>query len=192
MTREATSTVILNDGREVALGWLARGDQEWLAGLTKGLDADEYAYLGVDLRDQAALAHWLAGIRQGKRKILGAWDPAHPADLAGYALLQPGRGAHRHIGQVETFLAPAARELGLGSNMIRELAAEATKDGLLFLELEVHLKQRGLINAFKNLGFELKAIIEGYRVGLEGQPYDVIIMLKRLAHVATKDFLYRY
>jgi len=192
MEREKCAETILNDGREAALGWLGPDDAPAVVALGQGLASDEAGYLSVALDDARAVEAWLSETPASGRKVLGAWEPGRSDQLHGFVSLEPGRGAHRHIGRLEAFLHPEMRELGLGSNLIKEAASQATVDGLMLLELEVHVKQRGLINAFKNLGFELKAIIEAYRVDTAGEPYDVIIMLKRLAHVATKDFLHRF
>jgi GNAT superfamily N-acetyltransferase len=192
MPSRADSTTILNDGREMALRLLGPDDEPAAAAMVRGLDPREIAHLDQDLADEEVRRRWLEEASFGRRRVLGALDPAAEGRLGGYCSLEQGQGAHRHMGRVETFLHPAYRELGLGSNLLKEVAARATREELVLLQVEIHAERRALVRAYKNLGFELKAIIESYRVDPAGEPYDVIIMLHRLVHVSNKDFLYRY
>jgi L-amino acid N-acyltransferase YncA len=192
MPAKAESHAILNDGREMALRLLGPPDGAAAAAMVQGLDPVEIAHLDWDLADPAVREQWLAEAEAGPRRVLGALDPAEGGRLAGYCSLERGRGAHRHMGRVETFLHPDYRELGLGSNLLKEVASRATHEELVLLQVEIHAERRALVRAYKNLGFELKAIIESYRMDPSGEPYDVIIMLHRLVHVSNKDFLYRY
>ncbi len=186
------TTVILNDGREVDLRWLGAEDRPLLEALAAALPAEDLRHLNQDLRRGEVLQEWLEGLAGGSMRLLGAQDSAQGGRLAGYCSLRPGRGAHAHLGEVEVVLHPAYRELGLGSNLVREVAAAAEEAGLIFLQVEVPVAELGLITAFQRLGFELKAIMENYRVDLGGEPYHAIIMLKRLRYQSHKEFLYRF
>jgi hypothetical protein len=170
MPAKAESHAILNDGREMALRLLGPTDGQAAAAMVRGLDPVEIAHLDWDLADPAVREQWLAEAEAGPRRVLGALDPAEGGRLAGYCSL----------------------ERGLGSNLLKEVASRATRQEMVLLQVEIHAERRALVRAYKNLGFELKAIIESYRVDPAGEPYDVIIMLHRLVHVSNKDFLYRY
>jgi len=186
------TTVMLNDGREVGLRWLTAEDRPLLEELAAALPAEDLRHLNQDLRQGEVLQQWLEGLAAGSMRLLGAQDPAEGGRLAGYCSLQPGRGAHAHLGELEVVLHPAYRDLGLGSNLVREVAGAAGEAGLMFLKAEVPVEELGLITAFQRLGFELKAIMENYRVDLAGEPYHAIIMLKRLRYQSHKEFLYRF
>jgi ribosomal protein S18 acetylase RimI-like enzyme len=186
------TTAILNDGRELTLAWLAADQAAKFSEFFSGLSEDDIRHLSLNPKDSGQLQRWLAGLERGNLFILAARDPEESLRLAGYCALKLGRGAHGHMAQVETFLHPDYRDLGLGSNLIKEAASLGSRRKLDFLEAEVHVEDRPLMDALKNLGFELKAIIEDYRVDCSGLPYDVIIMLKRLSYPSKKEFLYRY
>ena len=185
-------TAILNDGRELVLSWLGAAQVPLFAEFAASLRVDDIVHLGLNLKDAKQLERWLNGLERGELFILAASDPEEQDRLAGFCALSLGRGAHSHMAQVEAFLHPAYRNLGLGSNLIKEAAGLASQRELDYLEAEVHVEDRPLMDALKNLDFELKAIIEDYRVDCSGEPYDVIIMLKRLSYPSNKEFLYRY
>ncbi|KMY66671.1 hypothetical protein AAU61_16300 [Desulfocarbo indianensis] len=192
MAGATETTAILNDGRELALAWLTPGDAGIFPQLAESLAPADTAHLSLDLKNPAQLTRWLESLERGELLILAARDPEENRRLSGYCALRLGRGARAHMAQVETFLQPPYRDLGLGSTLIKEAAGLAAQRKLDYLEAEVHVEDRALIDALKNLGFELKAIIENYRVDCAGEPYDVIILLKRLSYPSKKEFLYRY
>ncbi len=192
MAGNKETTVILNDGRELVLAWLAPEEVPAFQAFVEGLDPADIAHLSLNLKSPEDLSRWLGGLERGELLILAARDPEADRRLSGYCALHLGRGAHAHMGQVETFLHPDYRDLGLGSNLIKEAAGLASQRKLGFLKAEVHVEDRPLMGALKQLGFELKAIIENYRVDCWGEPYDVIILLKRLSYPSNKEFLYRY
>ncbi len=185
-------TAILNDGRELVLTWLSPAQTPSLSEFLTVLNKDDISHLSLNLKDPGQLERWLKGMERGELLILAARDPEKEDRLAGYCALSLGRGAHSHIAQVEAFLHPDYRDLGLGSNLIREAAGLASQRELDYLEAEVHVEDRALMDALKNLDFALKAIIEDYRLDCSGDAYDVIIMLKRLSYPSNKEFLYRY
>lgn len=185
-------TAILNDGRELVLFWLGPDRCPDFKDFITGLNKDDIAHLSLNLKDPEQLENWLGGLERGELLILAARDPEAGNCLAGFCALSLGRGAHAHLARVEAFLHPDYRDLGLGSNLIKDAAGLALERKLDYLEAEVHVEDRALMDALKNLDFELKAIIENYRMDCSGQAYDVIIMLKRLSYPSNKEFLYRY
>lgn len=185
-------TAILNDGRELAIAWLTPAQASKFSEFLIGMNEDDIAHLSLNPQDPEQLERWLNGLERGELLILAARDPEKERRLAGFCALRLGKGAHSHMAQAETCLHPDYRDLGLGSTLIREAAGLASQRKLDFLKAEVHVEDRALMDALKNIGFELKAIIEDYRVDCSGKPYDVIIMLKRLSYPSNKEFLYRY
>ncbi|MFH1057361.1 MAG: GNAT family N-acetyltransferase [Pseudomonadota bacterium] len=186
------STVCLNDGREVCVKWLAPGDLPAVLEFVAGLDEADLSYLNQDLKDIPAMSNRLERLDEGRLRVLAAFDPENGDRMTGYAYLMCGLWAAAHRAAVECFLLPAYRDLGLGSTLLREVAAAAKAAGLMQLQAEIHVDKKEHIAAFKRLGFELKAILEDYRVDRHGRPYDVIILLKRLRYPSTQDFLYKY
>ena len=192
MVSAKETTAILNDGRELALAWLTSGQAGDFSEFLTGMNEADTAHLSLNPHDAGQLERWLSGLERGELLILAARDPEKERRLAGYCALRLGWGAHSHTAQAETFLHPDYRDLGLGSTLIKEAAGVATQRQLDFLMAEVHVEDRPLMDALKSLGFELKAVIEDYRVDCSGKPYDVIIMMKRLSYPSNKEFFYRY
>ncbi|MCB2185813.1 MAG: GNAT family N-acetyltransferase [Deltaproteobacteria bacterium] len=192
MSISVPETLSLNDGREVGLAWLGPQDAAPFAELACGLDADELNQQDLNLEDQEAVCAWLAEIGRTCFHVLAARDPGQGDALIGYAFLKRGRYSAAHRAMVASLLHPSFRNLGLGSGLLREVAHLGEDLGLMFLEAEIPASRRDLVASYKRLGFELKAILEDYRVDRQGRPYDVIILMKRLYHQVTQEFLYRY
>lgn len=186
------STVTINDGREVNVKWLGPADAEAVLAFVAAQDENDLLHLNQDLKDINAMSKRLARLGGDRLRILAAFDPEDGEKVAGYAYMLRGAWASAHRAVVECFIGPAYRDLGLGSTLLRELAAAAEAAGLMLLQAEIHVDKKELIIAFKRLGYELKAILEDYRLDRHGRPYDVIILLKRLRYQSTQDFLYRY
>ncbi len=192
MAQDYHGTVILNDGRELGFQWLGPGHRPALEALVGALPRDERRFLGLDFQKPGTFESCLAGGEDSPRRLLGAFDSEAGDRLAGYAYLVLGRDAHAHMAEVESVLHPEYRDLGLGSGLLREMVSHASGAGILLLRVEVNLDDKELISAVKRLGFEPKAILEDYRLDNQGEPYDVIVMIRRLVFSSNQEFLYRY
>lgn len=184
--------LMLNNGNQVECLWLDRQSMAPLRELAGRVDSKMLGRHRQDLTDQAAMAQWLEGLGQGGLTVLAAMDPEADGRTAGYAYLQKGAKSSAHIGEVEAFIHPDYREMGLGSALLRLIADFAESQGLMFLKVDLPAERRDLVTAYKRLGFQLKAILEDYRVDRSGHPYDVIIMVKRLAIRGNRELLYSY
>jgi len=184
--------LMLNNGDQVDCLWLDRQNTAPLLELAGRVDSRTLGRHRQDLTDRAALEHWLEGLGQGGLSVLAALDSQAGGRTAGYIYLQKGQKSSAHIGEVEAFIHPDYRDLGLGSALLRFMAEYAEGQGLMFLKVDLPAERRDLVTAYKRLGFQIKAILEDYRVDRSGQPYDVIIMIKRLAMSGNRELLYSY
>jgi ribosomal protein S18 acetylase RimI-like enzyme len=192
MAQDYHGTVILNDGRELVFQWLGPGHRPALEALIQALPAEKRRFLGLNFREAGTYESCLSTDDESFRRLLGAFDSEGGDRLAGYAYLCLGRDAHAHMAEVETVLHPDYHDLGLGSGLLREMISHTSGAGILLLRVEANLDDKQLISALKRLGFEPKAILEDYRLDAEGEPYDVIIMIRRLLFSSDREFLYRY
>lgn len=181
MTQPTPATVMLNDGREMALRELAKADAGLVDDFAAGLNGQAAGFLAQDLTTQEGRASWLEGMGAEDYHVLGALDPELGGRLAGYCRLRTGLGAHAHTGEIEVFIHPDYAGLGLGSGLLRETAHRAKGQGLLLLRAEIPVDNKDKLVALKTLGFELKAIVEDFRIDTAGQPYDVIIRILAMA-----------
>ncbi len=186
------ATVSLNDGRELGMKWLTPQDSEAVLSFVHDLPEEEVRHLNQDLKDLRAMTARLERLNSDRLRILAAFDPEAGGRMAGYAYLLRGSWASAHRADVECFVHHDYRDLGLGSCLMRHLGAAARAMGLMLLKAEIHVDRKDLITAFKRLGFELKAILEDYRVDRQGRPYDVIILLERLQTTSAQEYLFRY
>lgn len=192
MPGDFQSTVMLNDGREVGLRWMSAGDEPGVLEFIDGLARSDFDRRTQELADRQAIISHLHKLDDQTRLMLGAFELGGEKRLAGYASLRRGRYSSSHRAALESFVHPAFRNMGLGSNLIRTLIEKAQELGLMLLQAEVGSDQHDLIQAYKRLGFQLKAVLEDYRLDADGKPYDVIVLLNRLYDQGTQEFLYRY
>ncbi len=192
MSGQYFTTVILNDGRDVGLKWLQPDDLELVLQFIDSLDREQHANVSHDLVDPKAVRAAMAQLGGANPKMLGAFDLDSDHVLSAYAFFRRGAYSSAHRAKVQTIVHPHYRDLGMGSALMRFLSQTADEMQLMLLQVEIRMDQQELITACKRLGFELKAILEDFRVDLDGNPYDVIILLKRLKRQGEKEFLYRY
>lgn len=192
MTPAKPTPIMLNDGRELTLSWLGADDRPRFEAFCQSLGDGDLMCLHQDLGDHSCLDQWFEEVGGPGFHLLAAIDQAEGGRVAGYAFLRRGRFSASHRAMVESLVHPDYRSLGLGSAMLRQVAALGLSLELMFLEAEVPVIDRDLIDSYKRLGFELKAILEDYRLNRLGDPYDVIILMKRTRQAASKEFFYRY
>ena len=184
--------VMLNDGSLVECIWLTLENKEPILELSRTIKPELLGRHRQDLTNTRAVEQWLNGLGQGGLSVLVAQDPAKANMPAGYAYLQKGSLWSAHMGTVEAYVHPDYRNLGLGSALLRKIVRHAEGLGLMFAKAELPAERRDLVTAHKRLGFQVKAILEDYRVDRTGKPYDVLIMTKRIMVDSTQEFLYSY
>lgn len=192
MGNDFSTTVMLNDGRDMVLRALGPQDKELALSFINDLGGIDQADPAHDLASPESLGAVMDRLAEPEVFCLAAFDPGENDRLAGYALLEQGRHSAAHRASLQSFVHPEYRDLGLGSNLMRTLTERAQEMSLMILQVEIRVDQQDLINACKRLGYQLKAVLEDYRVDPGGAPYDVIIMLKRLRKPGESEFLYRY
>lgn len=184
--------LMLNDGSTVNCIWLTPENKSPLLELSRRLEPGMVGRHRQDLTNIEAVEQWLGALGSGGLAVLVAQDPGRNNRAAGYVYLQKGSRWSAHMGTVEAYVDPDYRNLGLGSGLLREIVRHAEGLGLMFVKAELPAERRDLVTAYKRLGFQLKAILEDYRVDRAGKPYDVLIMTKRVMVDSTQEFLYSY
>jgi ribosomal protein S18 acetylase RimI-like enzyme len=192
MAQNLPITVMLNDGREASLRLLRQEDKPVVLGFIESLSRADFDRRTHELADPQAVSASMDRLDGQRYLMLGAFDLSQDQCMAGYAFLRRGIYSSAHRASLESFVHPSYRNMGLGSNLIRTLDELAQQLGVMMLQMEVGADQHDLIQAFKRLGFSLKAVLEDYRLDADCKPYDVIILLKQHYQCGTQEFLYRY
>jgi len=166
--------VTLADGTRVLLRPLLPEDREALIALFEPVGPDDYKLMRNDVRDRALVGSWVDNLDYKKVLPLVAIVSDR---IVGDATLHFRRGPGRHLADVRIFLSKEFRRRGLGSAMLRALIDIARKCGLQQLVAEIVADQTKVINAFKNLGFEQRAVYPDYFMMPDGETHDVVVLM---------------
>jgi putative acetyltransferase len=166
--------VTLADGTRVLLRPLTREDREALIALFEPVGPDDYKLMRNDVRNKEIVGAWVDNLDYKRVLPLVAVVSNR---IVGDATLHFRTGPGRHIADVRIFLSKEFRRRGLGTAMLRALIDIARKCGLQQLVAEVVADQVKVINAFKNLGFEQRALYPDYFMMPDGETHDVVVLI---------------
>lgn len=180
---------ILISGETVVFRSLEKADQEALLRFFNRIPEHERECLRHNVCDPNTVACWVRDLDYTKVIPVVALDEA-TREIVAVSTLHRKRGVSRHIAEVRIVVGPSHRKLGLGSSLIKEIISIGTEQGLYFLQAEIIADNRLAIKAFRQLGFELKCILEDLFMTRSGQTRDVALMLKPLRINMEEDFFY--
>ncbi len=166
--------VSLSDGTRVLLRPLMADDKNALLALFEPTSHADLQLMRNDVRNRELVASWTDHIDYNKVLPLVAVVNDR---IVGDATLHLRSGPSRHVGDVRIFLAKEFRRRSLGSAMLRATIDLARKSGLQQLVAEVVADQVNVINAFKELGFELRATYPDYFMMPDGDTHDVAVLI---------------
>lgn len=171
--------VTLADGTRVLLRPLMPEDRAALIALFEPVGPDDYKLMRNDVRNRELVGSWVDKLDYKKVLPIVAVIAER---IVGDATLHFRTGPGRHIADVRIFLSKEFRRRGLGTAMLRALIDVARKCGLQLLVAEVVADQVKVINAFKNLGFEQRALYPEYFMMPDGETHDVVVLMLSLTH----------
>ncbi len=172
--------VILPDGARISLRPLVAGDREKLIELFSRATRDDVSRLRDDVLDPSVVDGWIWNLDYSRVFPLVA---VTGEQIVGQATLHFRRGPERHMAEVRIFLDKEIRRHGLGTHMLRCLIDLTRKGGLHLLLAEVVTDQPQIIKAFRELGFEQRAILPDHFMLPDGETRDVaLLMLPLIRH----------
>ena len=182
---------LLNNGEPVLFKVLVRDDEEAVRAFYHDIPDHEVEGFRDQVPDPRTVGTWIRRLDQLQVLPLAAWNGARTR-IIGLASLNRLAGAYRHVAEIYVVVGADHRQLGLGSSLIKELIEIGTRQGLHFLEAKVLIENQLALRAFRQLGFEVKATLEGYFMTRDGKTKDVALMLKRLRYDLEEDFFYLF
>ncbi|MCX7837994.1 MAG: GNAT family N-acetyltransferase [Anaerolineae bacterium] len=171
--------VTLADGTRVLLRPLMHEDRDGLIALFEPVGPDDYKLMRNDVRNKELVGSWVDKLDYKKVLPIVAVVAER---IVGDATLHFRGGPGRHIADVRIFISKEFRRRGLGTAMLRALIDVARKCGLQLLVAEVVADQVKVISAFKNLGFEQRALYPDYFMMPDGETHDVVVLMLPLTH----------
>jgi RimJ/RimL family protein N-acetyltransferase len=170
--------ITLADGARVLFRPLTGEDKAALLALFVPVSDEDLRLMHDNVRDRELVTGWVEHLDYGK--ILPIVAVVNNR-IVGDATLRFHVGPARHIGDVRIFIARDFRRRGLGTAMLRSIIDLARKSGLQQVVAEVLANQVKTVNAFKQLGFELRATYPDYFMTPDGETHDVNVLFLSLA-----------
>ncbi|MBI5033586.1 MAG: GNAT family N-acetyltransferase [Chloroflexi bacterium] len=170
--------VMLSDGTRVLLRPLTKEDKQALVALFESTSFEDFKLMRNDVRNKEMVASWAENVDYRRVLPMVAVVNDH---IVGDATLHFRTGPGRHIADVRIFLSKEFRRRGLGTVLLRGLIDAAKKSGLQQLVAEVVADQVKVINAFKELGFEQRAVYPDYFMMPDGETHDVAVLILALS-----------
>ena len=122
------------------------------------------------------LGRHLALIENGKRIAVVA---EYQGKVVGQVGVNPRSGHSSHVGVLGIGLSKGYREVGLGSELMKEAERLSKEQGLTYMSLEVYSKNERAKHVYEKLGY-IKIGSEPEAINLNGEIMDNIYMYKKL------------
>ena len=165
----------LRDGTRVILKPMTPDDAGALLEFFRGIPAEDRFYLKEDVTSRKVVERWVKELDYDRALPLLGW--ADDRVVADATLHRNRAGARRHSGEVRVLVAPEYRNRGLGTNLLRELAEIADKNGLERVLFEaVAETEEAAIQAAKYLGFVQVGVLTNFAKDLDGHPRDLVLL----------------
>lgn len=169
--------VMLSDGTRVLLRPLVKEDKPGLIALFDHVSEDDLKLMRNDVRNKEMIGAWAEQVDYSKVVPLVAVVNDR---IVGDATLHFRWGPGRHLADVRIFLSKEFRRRGLGIALLRGIIDVGKKMGLQQLVAEIVADQVKVINAFKELGFEQRAVYPDYFMMPDGETHDVAVLILML------------
>lgn len=165
----------LRDGTRVTIRPLQRDDKEALLEFFLGIPEEERFFLKEDVTSPAVISSWVENMDY--RRVLPLLAIVDGKVVADGVLVRRRGGARDHIGEIRIVVAPAYRNRGLGSAVIRELCDIADDAGLEKVLFEVVAeKEKDALKAAEWSGFMRVCTLEGAARDIDGRHHDVVLL----------------
>jgi GNAT superfamily N-acetyltransferase len=167
--------VTLRDGDSITLRALGRGDEEALFDFFLHIPEDDRFFLRDDVSSPDVIREWVTNLDHDRAIPLVATDGHR---IVGEGAVVRRRGAARnHVAEIRLAVAPAWRNRGVGTELIRSLCEVAAKAGFSAVLFElVEDGEAGAIQAVEEMGFVRIGRLEGGARDRDGQLHDLVTL----------------
>jgi hypothetical protein len=179
MLKHYPKEIILKDGSGVTLRPLQKGDEQLLWNMYKRLSEEDRWFLESDVSDFETIRHWTEN--NDLKRLISIVAVLEGEIIAHATLIRKYHGANSHIGKIRISVDPTFRERHLGTWILLELNNLAISMGLEILVMRlVGGRDTYVSKGIKRLDFREDAFLKDYLKDREGNPYNLVIMVKRL------------
>ena len=164
----------LKDGTAITLRPLGEGDADALLEMFKRIPQADLAYLREDVTDRKLIDRWVKSV--DIERVFPLIAVSGDRIVGDTTLHRSKAGASRHIGEIRIVIDQEYRKKGLGTVMIRELIATASRWGLEKVIAELVSEEQAAVKAFRNLGFQQVAVLPDFYKAQNGATYDKVVL----------------
>ena len=167
--------LLLRDSTPITIRLMEPGDKIRLLKFFEGVSEEDRHYLKENVTAPEVIQSWTSGINL--QRVIPIVALEGDAIVADGTLHRSRAPARQHVGEIRLVVAPASRERGLGTRMIRELIDHAASLGLhkVFFEL-VARREEQAIGAAKSMGFGEAAVLQEAAKDYWGNLQDLVIL----------------
>jgi RimJ/RimL family protein N-acetyltransferase len=177
MLQSYPKQVVVKGGTRVILRPMVKEDRDKLKAFFREIPFEDRWYLKEDVADPAVIDSWVDHLDYDRvLPILAEVDGRIVADAT---LHRRTFGALKGTAKIRVVVGPEYRRRGLGTWMILDILNIAMLGGVERLMAElVAGKEEAALRATEQFGFVREGVIRGGARDPEGNPYDLVIMVK--------------
>lgn len=178
MLGDYPKTVVVHNGTRVTLRPMVAADAGKLLEFFRSVPEVDRWYLKEDAADPKVIASWAQGINYDRVLPIVAEVDGNRI-VADASLHRHPYGAWRSYAKLRIVVAPEMRDQGLGTWMVLDLINYAMLTGICKLAVELVTGcQEAAMDACMRLGFVKEATLSGVAHGPDGEPLDMVILVK--------------
>ncbi len=167
-------TVEIKDGN-VSLDLMTPAAEDEVLAFAGTLPPHDLLFLRRDITEPKVLSAWVRQLETGEITSLLARDESGEI-LGCTAVVQDEHSWSPHVGELRVLVAPAAKDRGLGRQLIQESFLIALGLGLEKLTAQMTPDQTGAINVFEEMGFTAEALLKEHVRDQDGEKHDIVIL----------------
>jgi RimJ/RimL family protein N-acetyltransferase len=179
MLEEYPKKINLPDGLSLVLRPMTRDDQYALYNFFIGLQKEDRRFLRNVVTDRKLIEKWARNLNYEQvLPILAEYDGRIVANAT---LHYQTFGWGRHVAEIRVTVAPEFQGRRLGTALIEELTALASRGQVKKLLARIVTKREGVIKAFEKAGFSPLTVLKNYVKDVQSQQYaDIVLLVKEL------------
>ncbi len=168
----------LSDGREVEIRLLSPGDEVALLKFMEALPPEERTRFRHDVTNPAVIHDWTHVI--DLKNVVPLIARYNDEIAANWSLHHKEHGWTRHHSNIRGIVAPKWRGVGLATLMVHELLLIAGQMEIENLVIQLIGSQEKELDKYKNVGFEVAAVLNNWIKDFQGRYHDMIILSMKL------------
>lgn len=151
---------------------LQRADVPALRALFRRMPEADRTFFREDVGAEGVIESWLDGSAPARSVAVAV----EAGQVTGYVAVVPHIGLSSHVGDLRVVVDPDRRRSGVGRQLARQGLLEGLGLGLTKIVVEVAAEQEPAISLFRDLGFDVEALLKDHVRGRDGEVRDILLL----------------